>query len=199
MRESNKAKQAFEDYFQFGPGRSLEKLLGQYRARSAPGARPTLRLQTLKAWSSAFNWQQRIADREAEIARAALEKIRETATETGYAIYQQRIADLDRVAELLLEEIFTEDKRWLPDVKQIGSGKHAERVDIVRFNAALIEQYRGALGDIAAEMGERIKGIEVRGKPGAPIGFTLDLFNMNKDELKHFIANIREALGGGDA
>lgn len=60
-------------------------------------------------------------------------------------------------------------KVWLPDVKQIGGGEHAERVDIVRFNAALIEQYRGTLDDIAKEKGERKQKMEVTGKDGGAI------------------------------
>jgi len=200
MRESNKATQAFEDYFSLGPGRSLDKLLEQYRVQSGNKAStPTLRKATLAKWSSSFGWQQRVAERDAEIAQAAFEKVKEQATETGYAVWQKRIADLNSLAALLFEEISDVDKRWLPDVKQIGSGESFERVDIVRFNSALIEQFRQALGDIASEMGERVKGIKIEGKEGAPVGFTLDLLKMDEDELKQFIANIREALGSSDA
>jgi hypothetical protein len=60
-------------------------------------------------------------------------------------------------------------KVWLPDVKQIGGGEHAERVDIVRFNAALIEQYRGTLDDLAKETGGRKQKMEVTGKDGGPV------------------------------
>lgn len=73
----------------------------------------------------------------------------------GFAAQVARIYELNRLAELLLAEIWTEDKRWLPDVKQIGSGDAAERVDIVRFNTGLIQQFRGTLEDIALEFGER--------------------------------------------
>lgn len=52
-------------------------------------------------------------------------------------------------------EVFEEDKRWLPDVKSIGAGEFAERVDIVRFNEGIINQLRGTLADLAAEVGDR--------------------------------------------
>lgn len=173
MRETAKAKQAFEDYFQLGPKRSLQKLLTEYEKRHQTATKPppTLRLRTLKTWSREHGWQERIEEREREVALAALEKIKETATQTGYAVFQKRIADLNELAELLLEEINTEKKRWLPDVKGIGSSQFGtyERVDITRFNASLIEQFRKTLDDIAAEMGERVKGVKVVGEDGGPL------------------------------
>lgn len=163
MRETNKAKQAFEDYFNLGPGRSLRNLHRTY-IKPTTKSSPTRHLRTLAIWSKAHNWQRRVGDREAEIQAAVLEEIRESATQIGYAIFQKRIHDLNQLGELLLEEVLDEEKRWLPDVKQIGSGEYAERVDIVRFNSALIEQYRKTLDDIASEMGERIRGFEVNWK-----------------------------------
>src|SRR3990172_2547657 len=154
MRETNKARQAFEDYFNMGPGRSLAKLRQKYAKYTAKKP-PTIHLRILQKWSSEHGWQKRVAAREAGIAAKTLEVITEEATKSGYALYQKRIADLNKVGELLFEEIMTEDKRWLPDVKQLGVGKDAERVDIVRFNAPLVAQYREALEDIAEEMGER--------------------------------------------
>ncbi len=45
-------------------------------------------------------------------------------------------------------------KIWLPDVKSIGTGPTAERVDLVQFNAPLIRELRACLDDIAAELGD---------------------------------------------
>lgn len=171
MKETNRSKQAFEDYFALGPGRSLSALVESYRKRTKP-APPTRQLTTLKVWSTQFGWQARIAEREAEIAKQAKQALaseKAKVLQSGYALFFKRIETLNRLAELLWEEVNTTDKRWLPDVKQIGAGESAERVDIVRFNAPLIEQLRGALNDLAAEMGERVKGIEVSGKDGGPI------------------------------
>ncbi|KAA3645321.1 MAG: hypothetical protein DWQ07_12700 [Chloroflexi bacterium] len=168
MRETNKAKQAFEDYFGLGPGRSLQNLHQTY-TKAAPDSVPTRHLRTLKQWSSEHNWQERVAEREAALTAEAMEELRETATKTGYALFFKRIADLNVLAELLFDEILTEDKRWLPDVKQIGAGEFAERVDIVRFNAGLIGRFLDALEALATEMGERKHGVEVTGRDGGPI------------------------------
>jgi hypothetical protein len=46
---------------------------------------------------------------------------------------------------------------WVPDVKQIGSGADAERVDIEHFNSAIISEYRATLDDIAKETGGRVQ------------------------------------------
>jgi hypothetical protein len=82
---------------------------------------------------------------------------------SGYALKHERVRSLNKLAELLLDEANEEDKRWCPDVKSIGSGPGAERVDIVRFNGSLIEQARKTLDDIAAEMGERVAKHELSG------------------------------------
>ena len=166
--ETNKSRAAFEDYFLLGPGRSLPKLTKLYRTRTKPSP-PTQQLRTLKEWSTTFDWQARVAERERAIAREQLEGLKKAARETGYAQIEQRLCDLNKIGALLFGEIFKEDKRWLPDVKQIGQGDNAERVDIVRFNAPLIQQYRETLNDIAAEMGQRVKGLELTGKDGGPI------------------------------
>jgi len=168
MRETNKAKQAFEDYFNMGPGRSLRALHEEYcqRTKDKP---PTKRFETIATWSTKHHWQDRIAQREHEIAQAQFEAIKERAIESSYAYWPKRVKDLIELAELLLEEIQTEDKRWLPDVKQIGGGEFAERVDIVRFNSALIEQFRRTLDDIASEVGERISRHAVVGAEEGPV------------------------------
>ncbi len=170
MRETQRAKQAFEDYFSMGPGRSLRLLYKQYRVHKDSATRPpSRRLATIKQWSSEHNWQARVGEREQELAEAKFEAIKSKAEEAGYAFWPKRVQDLVALAELLLSEIHEEDKRWLPDVKAIGMGKFAERVDLVRFNSPLIEQFRKTLDDIAAEMGERAKGVVVTGRDGGPI------------------------------
>lgn len=158
MREIAKAKKAKSDYYHMGPQRSLQKLWEQYR--QSPGDEvPTRRLATLRKWSTVHNWQTYVVDKDAEIAKAQFEEIKTQATVTGYAVFQKRIWDLGQMAELLFEEFKDEDKRWVPDVKSIGQGEYAERVDIVRFNEGLLRQFRGTLDDIAKEMGERQKNI----------------------------------------
>ncbi len=169
--ENKKAYAAFCDYARLGAGRSLSLLVKTYQTATKP-LPPTKRITTLKEWSSKYHWQVRVAayDKaiQAELEAAAAARRREV-MESGLALDFERTRELKRLAVLLLEEIHTEEKRWLPDVKQIGSGAFAERVDIVRFNAALIEQFRGTLNDIALEKNERKQNIQHSGPGGGPI------------------------------
>lgn len=160
--ETPRAKAAWADYVAMGPGRSLESLVRRYQ--SASGSVPTKRLMTLCEWSRTFGWQSRlgtIADAASKEIEAAEQERRRTAMEMGTALDYERVLKLRHIVEVLAEEFDEIDKRWLPDVKSIGSGEFAERVDIVRFNAALIEQYRGALDDLAKETGGRKQRTEL--------------------------------------
>lgn len=156
MLETNKASQAFEDYFNLGPGRSLAKLVQSYGEAGAKSV-PTKHLATLEKWSSAFRWQERIREREGIIAAATLEKIKETATISGYAVYQKRVADLNALAEKLYGEISDSEKLWIPDPKWVGGFMDGEKIDRQRFNSPLVQAYLDTLNDIAKEMGERDK------------------------------------------
>lgn len=167
--EPNLWYQRFERYRLAGPTRSLLGTVNaekaergvQRRARSTPGA-----------WQRKFekwNWKARAEAWDAYIAHKIASEAEAKALSSGYALRYKRIEKLNQLAELLLEELLTEDKRWLPDVKQIGGGEYAERVDIVRFNSPLIQQFRETLDDLAAEMGERVKGLQITGKDGEPL------------------------------
>ena len=195
MRESTQARAAFEDYYNLGHKRTLMSLVEGYRNRTeADPSPPTRRKATIKGWSAKHRWQARVALRDAEIAKIQFDAIRARAQEAGYAHWPKRVQDLMELGELLLDEIKTEEKRWLPDVKQIGSGKQTERVDIVRFNSALIEQFRKTLDDIAAEMGERQRSLALTGKDGGPIEL-LDHGAAARDELLSRLLS-PAALGG---
>lgn len=181
MRESPKARQAWADYLALGDGRSLEKLLALYRSCSEPA--PTGQMTTLKLWSRAFGWQSRlqaIADAAAAEAEAAIQARRREVLETGLALDYERVDALKGLARKLLDEVDA-GRLWLPDVKAIGSGENAERVDIERFNGSLVEQLRGALDDLAKEKGERVKKLEHSGPGGVPVVFTLRLSNDDGD------------------
>lgn len=172
-RESNRTRAAFEDYYAMGPGRSLTALVAGYRVRGESDPRPPARrLATVKAWSAAFGWQARIAERDAAATAAAaraFEAERQAALQSGFAVLHRRVDALNALAELLQGEVLDATKRWLADAKWIGGFESGSRVELERFNAPLIEQFRGALSDIAAELGARVKGVEVVGKGGGPV------------------------------
>lgn len=131
MKETNKARSAFEDYYLMGPTRSLRLLHRKYLEDTSQ--KPLTRhLRTLVKWSATHGWQERVRQRDQEIADATLYGIIETATNTGYAVYQKRIHDLGVLAERLF------------DLLETGS-----------LQPPALREFRGLLADIAAETGGR--------------------------------------------
>lgn len=102
--EPPRARQAFEDYVAMGEGRSLDRLWKAYRERQEIGseaATPTRRFRTLADWSTRYRWQERLANRERELAEAAWAK------QKG-ALVQRRVKQLDalrRMSDRFLERI----------------------------------------------------------------------------------------------
>jgi hypothetical protein len=151
--ESTKAYAAYEIYRELGAERSLEKV-AQKCIKS---------VSLLRRWSSQFQWVRRAAawDKEQERIReearqAEINKI----MSTGFANTHFRVQHLNLLAERQWKDMQDNDLVWLPDVKQIGGGEFAQRVDLIRYNAGLDEQFRATLDDIAKETGGRIKKLE---------------------------------------
>lgn len=163
--ETSRAVQACNDWLRLGPGRSLPALLERY-GKLRQNAAPTRSKNTLEAWSMRFGWAER-----AEIYDAQLEARKNRAAQrimqTGLALTHRRVAALKRLARLLEQQLYktepdgTMPNLWCPDAKGIGSGDCWERVDLVRFNAALVDQLRGVLDDIAKEVGGRKQNLDV--------------------------------------
>jgi hypothetical protein len=171
--ESSKAAQACNDYLRLGPGRSLHDLWRVY-AKVDQSQPPTRSLGTIKSWSARYGWQSRAADYDAKLEEeknARAEKI----MQSGLALEHERVDNLKDLAIFLWGEITTKGEDdsypnvWLPDVKQIGSGVHAERVDIERFNSPLISEFRATLDDLAKETGGRKQRHEHTGEGGGAI------------------------------
>lgn len=173
--ETVRAIQACNDYLRMGPGRSLGKLLAKY-AKTNKNQPPTDSIATLKEWSAAFDWQERVAAYDADRDTEKTEK-RRREFETGLAQDVERIRKLKRLARFLEDQIYEEDDPnavvivgssesgatevaissspypnvWLRDAKTVAK----KRVDIFRFNSAIISEYRGVLDDLAKETGGR--------------------------------------------
>lgn len=114
--------------------------------------------------SSRFRWEERAAAWDAFQLEGIEERItteRAQVLQTDYALMHRRVAVLNEQVTRLLAMTKDPDKVWLPDVKAIGNGPLAERVDLVQFNAALFHEIRACLDDIAKELGERTKKSEV--------------------------------------
>lgn len=162
-KETKRAVQACNDYLRMGPGRSYEKLLNCYR-NTTEVRPPVSTLKTIKKWGGLFGWVARANAYDAEVERQKNETVehrRLEALQTGLALDYERILNLKHLAQTLGAEIWQEDGEfvkdaiWLPDVKQIGAGETAERIDIVRFNQAILSEFRAILDDLAKETGGR--------------------------------------------
>lgn len=108
---------------------------------------------------------------------------------SGLALVHERVATLRRLGGLLEAELYDEESGelrnlWLPDAKQIGSGESAERVDLLRFNEALIRQLREVLDDIAREVGGRRPGLEISGGGDFKQTLEFDLGNLPVEVLR---------------
>jgi hypothetical protein len=151
--ETNVAITACNDYLRMGPSRSISGLYRYYQATD-PLNSPTR--NSLYHFSWDFNWAER-ADQydirlDAEKTRFANEVMK-----TGLAEAHKRVLELKRVADMLMEEISRPGRLYIKDFKQVGQGKNAEVVQVIRFNSPLVEQYRGVLEDLAKETGGRQK------------------------------------------
>lgn len=89
------------------------------------------------------------------------EKIKVRVMRSGFALQHNRMLMLQDQLNKLLAMTENEDRIWIPDVKAIGNGPEAERVDLVQFNGELFKEIREFATDIAEEMGERVKRKEV--------------------------------------
>jgi len=150
---------------------------------------PSMSAKTLGTWSSRFSWPDRAAELDANWDEISTEERRREMT-FGLALDYERVRKLKRLARFLEAQIYElsvpndEDLQvyhnvWLPDVKQVGSGDDAERVDIERFNSALFTQYRETLNDLAKEEGGRVQKTksEHTGPDGDAIRFLVEHIN----------------------
>jgi hypothetical protein len=188
--ESDNAVVACNDWLRLGTGRTLSRLLSKYNDIQQKSA-PTQSLNTLQQWSAKFDWQARATEFDAGWeARKNAE--REAVMGYGLALDYERVNKLFRLADFLEGQIYEKGAPdpvtgyepyhnvWVPDVKSIGGGEFAERVDIERFNSALLAEYRATLDDIAKEVGGRVKKADVTsGGKAIPIIVT----KMDIDEL----------------
>lgn len=205
--ESSKGVQACNDFLRLGPGRTLVGLFRKYQ--EMPGdMTPTRKRNTIEAWSKNFTWFERAAAYDKRLEEEKNARAREMMA-SGLALDYERVGELIVLADFLKAQIYTtaparqevaaEEAEpgesgtaypyvWVRDVKQIGAGENAERVEIYRFNAAILDQYRGVMDDIARETGGRVNKHEVTGEDGKPIA-------ISSDQHDRAISTLAAALG----
>lgn len=87
-------------------------------------------------------------------AEKILEKKTDSALKKGLAVRENRVNDLQKIRDKLMEEL---DKNglWIDESKTILTQSYETTETKKTFNAALIRELRGVLDDAAKEMGER--------------------------------------------
>ena len=199
MKESARAAQAWADYLAMGPGRSLDELCRRYSNATIPT--PTKRVKTLKDWSVAFGWQDRlraISEQEARLVSERESQARAELQSSGIANRQNRIDALnDRW--LKMQQVITErandplvqnvpggttglivPKPMLVKVYDAGGEesdtlhptKESEMSYEYAVDTGLLKEMRETEKQAAQEMGQWSEKRELTGKDGGPIEIT---------------------------
>ncbi len=113
MKETLRSRKIFEEYYIMGEDRSLTKLREKLLSQKYPHKVPSLK--TLKRWSVAFNWQQRIEQRDMANAKKIEQKTNETIV-NAKADYRKDIKIQLSIFRVLLNQA----------VKKINAGEFTE-------------------------------------------------------------------------
>ena len=109
------------------------------------------------------------------------EQFEKEALSEGLARRAVRIRRLAELAEKIEEDFYENKRLWVKEPKQVGD----KVIDVERFNAAEVKEYRGLLDDIAREIGDRRTKIDLR---------TIDVTKLSDEELDAIIG--AEGEGG---
>lgn len=135
-RESSKARQAFEDYYALGPIRSLGKLHQRY-GENTPNT-PTQSLDTLKRWSTSFNWPGRVQERDDVAIRKTEKKVTDAVADmrARQARLGQKLQDkgIERLKKLKSDEMSPRDTITMivegVKIERQARGEEAPALDI---------------------------------------------------------------------
>lgn len=173
--EGERAIRACNDYLRMSHGRSPKRLWEMYtdpNGEYGPGTNkmpPSTGLTTIRAWYYDFGWKERaeLFDEEEEIWK---QEERKRVLRSGLAEDFERVKKLGEIAAQL-EKYIDDPDRILPKTRKsikLGPQEYEEVIE-ERFNAPLVEQFRGVLDDIAKETGGRKAKIEHEGIESAKI------------------------------
>ncbi len=148
------------------PARAVEACntwltLGINRTYKAAQAACGVPYDTLMQYQRRYHWRDRAREYDAKILRKRAER-RERVMLQGLAVPAVRVSKLKRITASLLTEL-ERGALWLERHRTVGADK---RVIIEhQYNAALIDNLRGLLADLAAETGGRnpVKQVEFKG------------------------------------
>ena len=185
-REPGKVNRALRAYLLLGQARSLAALQTGLAAQNR-----LVSLRQLRAWCKSYAWDERARHYD----ELCSQREGQERAERRWRVLQEGLStSLERVDELkeryaaLKKDLLREERVWLVEVKyQRMEDGHFERVENLRFNAALIAQARGLLADLARETGGRVLRSELSAAPTGqdanPARPSLDFSGLSKDEL----------------
>ncbi len=125
-KESAQAYEAFDLYLKMGTGRSCRKVAQELSKSDT----------IIRRWSSAWSWQKRVRDYDAEVARTefaeaqrAVKKMRERQIQTAMLLQKKAVQALDKLdtSELTPQEIlrFISEGAKLEDANMAASTQQA--------------------------------------------------------------------------
>lgn len=171
MTESPKALQAFEDYWALGDDRSLTKLAAAYAGRTE--GVPTRQVSRLKEWSQQHDWQQRVVDRQKEIAAGVAAGV----VAEGIANRQNRIDALNdlwaKAHQVIAERAADKTMASVPGgktgmlvrtYKSIGSGESATMMTEYAWDRSLEAGIVNLQVTSAKELGQWVEKREQNGE-----------------------------------
>lgn len=154
--ETPAAHQALLDYLRLGSGRNFPTLLRRYQNQETA---PTHSHGSLRRWSLRYAWPARASaydELEDERQQSEVRAHREAILQRGLALEFERIEHLTALFDKLNALAANEEAFWIRNVRLLSMPDGSvERVEMRRFNGALIRNLRGLLEDIASETGGR--------------------------------------------
>jgi hypothetical protein len=178
--ESTAAHQALLDFLRLGPGRSFPALLKRYQLQKTA---PTHSLGTLHNWSVLYAWSLRASaydELEDERLQAEVRARRDAILQRRLALDFERIEFLASLFEKLNALAADEDVFWVRDVRLLHMPDGSdERVELRRFNGALVRSLRDILEDIARETGGRALSprLPIAEEPALNMDYSFDMLS----------------------
>lgn len=183
-KEPARANLALRAYLQLEPqSRSMAALLAQIGAQAN---QPLPGQKQIERWAAKYAWAERARHHDEvrrQRNRREMDERQRIILQQGLATTLERVAELKELYSQLKKELLREERVWLCEVKyqRVDDGRY-EKVENLRFNAALINQVRGVLADLARETGGRVLKTELS-LPQQPAAPGLDFGELSKDEL----------------
>jgi hypothetical protein len=176
-----------------GPGRSLTKLFAQYRDRSGIGAGseipPTQRLNTLREWSVAHDWQKRI-----EAWTAEQQQVDQVLWEGRRRAIREADWEAGEALRLLAADILQETPQFLKTTRRFIKGTNGtpdREVITVGIDIGAMLKALAQASDLQRQSAGMPKVVDVT-SDGEAIGVnSLDLSGLSIEQLIAFAHSLQ--------